>query len=129
MYKANEYIFECIDNNDGKLFIDISKDNKIKYCFTDCNMKILSPKQYMDWDFENWEKSEFLNKEEIEICKKNIEFIEENAIQMTDEELQEFIDFDYSKQISELVDNLGIKIGNKEESELGVEQDKNEIDL
>ena len=120
IYKANEYIFECVDNNDGKLFVDISKDNKIKYCFTDRNMKILSPKQYMDWDFKNWENSEYLDKEDAEICKNNIKYIEENAIQMTEEELQEFINFDYSKQINELAERLGIKIKTKEESELEI---------
>ena len=128
-YQANEYIFECIDNNDGKLFIDISKDNKIKYCFTNRNMKILSPKQYMDWDIENWENSKYLDKEDIEVCKNNIKFIEENAIQMTEEELQEFIDYDYSKQINELAEKLGIRIETKEEKKIKEEQNKDEIDI
>lgn len=129
IHTSKEYIFECVDNNDGKLFIDITKDNQIKYCFTNRDLKILSPKQYMDWDFENWENSEYLDKEDVEICKNNIKYIKENAKQMTEEELQEFIDFDYSKQINELAEHLGIKIETKEENELNAEQNQDEIDI
>lgn len=127
VYTSKEYIFECVDNNDGKLFIDITKDNQIKYCFTNRDLKILSPKKYMDWDFENWENPEYLDKEDVEICKNNIKYIKENAKQMTQEELQEFIEFDYSKQINELAEKLGIKIKTKEDNEM--EQNQDEIDI
>ena len=75
------------------------------------------------------EKSEYLDREDVEICKDNIKYIEENAIQMTEEELQEFIDYDYSKQINEFAEKLEIKIKNKEENEVNVEQNKDEVDI
>lgn len=102
-YGINEFIFYMQDNNDGKLFIDINENDKVKYCFTDSNLKILSPTQYMDWNKKDWRKpSEYFSTEEIETCKKNIEYIKKNAQLMTKEELQEFIKFDYSKQIDSL---------------------------
>lgn len=110
---ANDYIFENVHNNDGKLFIDVQENGEIKYCLTDYNLKILSPTEYMDWDFENWENSEYLDKEDVEICKNNIKYIQENTKQMTEDELQEFIDYDYSQQINELAKKLNIEISSE----------------
>ena len=92
----NDYIFTMQDNNDGKLFIDCNqKTGEIKFCFTDYNLKILTPNEYMKWDgVKGWEK-------EFPSCKDNINYINENAKLMTDEELEEFIHYDYSKQIGE----------------------------
>lgn len=102
-YGINEFIFNMQDNNDGKLFIDINENDKVKYCFTDYNLKIFSPIQYMNWNKEDWRKhSEYFSTEDIETCKKNIEYIKKNAQLMTKEELQEFITFDYSEQINNL---------------------------
>lgn len=109
-YEAKEYIFECIANNDGKLFVDVTKEGEIKYCFTDYNLKILNPRQYMNWDFEGWKKGEYLSKEEIDICENNIKYINSNAKLMTKEELQEFINYDYSKQICDLAEKLKVEI-------------------
>lgn len=107
-FEANEYIFECVANNNGKLFIDITKNGEIKYCFTDYSLKILTPTQYMNWDRFGWKNSNLLSEDEIEICKNNIKYINNNAKLMTKEELQEFINFDYSKQINDMARDLGI---------------------
>lgn len=109
--ERNNYIFEQQDNNDGKLFIECNQNsNEIKFCFTDYDLNILSPDEYMEWDMgENWTSpnrysDEKLDKdwqEIIPICKANIESINANAKMMTMYELQEFIHDDYSKQIGE----------------------------
>lgn len=105
-----EYVFENQDNNDGKLFIDINeKDKTIKYCLTDYNLKIFnSPKQYMDWDCESWNNStsEYYDKEIEDICIKNFKVIEENAELMTNEELEEFINDDYTEFLTKKQDKI-----------------------
>ena len=138
-YNANEYIFECTANNDGKLFIDVTKDGEIKYCFTDYNMRLLTPVKYMDWDFSDWRNSEQLSKEELKTCEDNIAYIKKNAKFMTEAELQEFIDFDYSKQIGELANDLKIKVDqdklcktniNKQKTEQSIEEnDISEVEI
>lgn len=123
-YKLNEYIFKNAPNNDGALFIDIDENGEIKFCFTDYDLNILSPEEYMNWDFENWRNSEYLSKEDIAICEDNIKFINENAKFMTMEELQEFIECDYSKQIEKLAEKLGITI-----ETISQEENNDEIDI
>ena len=89
------YVFIGQDNNDGKLFIDVDVENKtIKFCLTDCDLNILSPKAYMDWDYEDWKDSEYLPKEAKRTCEDNIEYLE-TIEQMTDDDLQDFINYDY----------------------------------
>ena len=131
-YKANDYIFKLCDNNDGKLFIDVDKNGEIKFCFTDYDLNILSPEEYMNWDYENWRTSEYLEKKDVAICEENIKFINEKAKAMTKEELEEFINFDYSKQIEELAKNLNLEIKAIEEPQeniLSIEQNQDEIDI
>lgn len=93
----NEYVFFQQDNNDGKLFIDI-KDGVIKYAFvdTDCHTEhIMNARQYMNWDYEDWLDSEYLDVEARQTCINNFEAIESLAELMTEEELDEFINADY----------------------------------
>lgn len=93
----NNYVFLEQDNNDGKLFIDI-KDGAIKYAFvdTDCNIEhIMNANQYMNWDYENWLNSEYLDDEDRQICIDNLQTIESLAELMTEEEVEEFINADY----------------------------------
>lgn len=93
----NEYVFFQQDNNDGKLFIDI-KDGVIKYAFVDCDYHtehIMNARQYMDWDYEDWLDSEYLDAEARQTCINNFEAIESLAELMTEEELDEFINADY----------------------------------
>lgn len=129
-YTQVEYIFTNTANNDGKLFIDVNANGEIKICFTDYDLNILSPEEYMDWDFENWQNSEYLSKEDREICKNNIEYINQNVKFMAEEELEEFINYDYSKQIEELAEKLGIKL-EKAQSEIQqeTEQTLDEVDI
>ena len=93
----NEYVFFQQDNNDGKLFIDI-KDGVIKYAFvdTDCPTEhIMNARQYMNWDYEDWLDSEYLDAEARQTCINNFEAIESLAELMTEEELDEFINANY----------------------------------
>ena len=93
----NEYVFLTQDNNDGKLFIDI-KDGVIKYAFTDCDCHtehIMDAHKYMDWDYEDWMKSEYLDDEARKTCIENFEAIKSLAELMTQEELEDFINADY----------------------------------
>jgi len=129
-YTQVEYIFTSTANNDGKLFIDVNANGEIKVAFTDYNLNLLSPEAYMDWDFEKWQNSEYLSPEAREICKNNIEYINKNVSFMTKEELQEFINYDYSKQIEKLAEELGIKL-EKSQSEIQqeTEQTLEEVDI
>lgn len=93
----NEYVFLQQDNNDGKLFIDI-KEGVIKYAFvdTDCNTEhIMNANQYMNWDYEDWLNSEYLDEEDKKTCIENFEAIKSLAELMTQEELEDFINADY----------------------------------
>ena len=129
-YTQVEYIFTSTANNDGKLFIDVNANGEIKIGFTDYNLNLLSPEAYMDWDFENWKNSEYLSPGDREICKNNIEYINKNVSFMTKEELQEFINYDYSKQIEKLAEKLGIQL-EKSQSEIQqeTEQTLDEVDI
>ena len=99
----NKSVFDDQDNNDGQLFIDVS-DNGIKYCLTKytSHKQALSASQYMAWDRQrNWTiPTEYLDEEAIDTCKKNIEFIKQNAALMTVEELKEFVNGDYEEKPS-----------------------------
>ena len=93
----NKYVFLEQDNNDGKLFIDI-KDGIIKYAFTDydCHTEhIMDAHKYMDWDYEDWMDSEYLDDEARQTCIENFKAIKSLADLMTQEELEDFINADY----------------------------------
>lgn len=97
----NEFVFRMQGNNDGKLFVDISEDGTIKYAFLDyeCNTDyIMNATQYMDWNSEEWEKSEYISEEGKQSCKENLEKIEEMAELMTKSELEDFINYDYGME-------------------------------
>lgn len=112
----NNYIFNEPSNNDGKLFIDIDqKENKIKYCFTDCNLNILNAAEYMQWNIGfGWDKEDFSNDpnwiEIAKVCKDNINAINKDATLMTSIELKQFVTDDYSKQINNMYFEDTIKI-------------------
>lgn len=55
----------------------------------------MTAEEYMNWDYaENWR--EHLNKEEIKYTEKNFNTINSLAALMTKEELNDFINGDYS---------------------------------
>ena len=90
----NEVVFYWQDNNDGKLFIDITEDGIIKYAFTDGDIsRIMDAERYMKWNMtEKWKKDEAWI---VKACEDNIKFISANAKLMTGDELDEFIKYDY----------------------------------
>ena len=92
-------MFNQQGNNNGKLLIDIFPDGTIKYAFLDCdNEKVMSAAEYMDWDMgEEWTTpTEYMSQEVIDTCKENIEDIDKMAVQMIEDEVREFMEFDYS---------------------------------
>lgn len=94
----NDIIFRQQHNNDGRLFVDILEDGTIKYAFLDsvCDTEnIMSAAQYMDWDSENWKESEYIENEQKVFCKNNLKSIEEMAVLMTKEEVEDFMNHDY----------------------------------
>ena len=94
----NNFVFKWQDNNNGKLFIDVYKnENIIKYAFTDgYDMdKCMSAAQYMNWDHKGWRQSKYISSEQKQICEKNIRKIPKMAQLMTKEELDDFINYDY----------------------------------
>ena len=94
----NDYVFNLQDNNDGQLFVDIV-DGKIFYCFRDKHENtIMDAAQYMAWDADGWENSEYIDDEQKEACRNNIKAIEEMAELMTTEQLDDFIHGEYDPQ-------------------------------
>lgn len=100
----NKYVFDDQDNSDGQLFIDVQGD-VIKYCFTKGTRrnKTMNGGQYMAWDYggckeRNWTiPTEYLPQEAIDLCKANINYINEHAELMTVDELRAFVRADYEQ--------------------------------
>ena len=87
----NEYVFDGQDNNDGTLFIKIEQDGTIKYAFSDSNhSKVMTAKQYMAWGKYSSEERDGSNYSDN--CKQ----INEIAILMNNDELENFISDSYS---------------------------------
>lgn len=100
----NEFVFNRQDNNDGKLFISI-KNGIVKYAFLDydCNTEhIMNAEQYLNWDYEGWILSSYLDDEQKLTCFNNIKAIAEMAELMTQEEVEDFINCNY-EQAKEMI--------------------------
>ena len=97
----NDYGIKHQDNNDGQLFIHIT-GGIIKYAFASYEGydKVLTPSGYMEWDErKDWDTpTEYFDEEDIEICRNNIKFLEEHAVLMTVEELNDFVNGDYEQK-------------------------------
>jgi len=112
----NDYIFFEPDNDDGKLFIDYDQNlGEIKYCFTDGGYIPLSAYEYMQWNVGfGWDTKDFSDDPDWDriskVCKKNINSINKNTKLMSDIELENFINDDYTKQINEICFQQDIKI-------------------
>lgn len=108
-YDLPQFMFYMQDNNNGKLFIDIQteigkdditgrdvlKSYNIKYALTDYNIKkTMSASEYMNYDCgKDWKTpTDYLTKEDIDICKENIRKINNIAKVMTKEEIQNFLE-------------------------------------
>lgn len=108
MSKCDFSLNECLfnqDNNDGKLLIDIADD--VKYAFLDSDNNYLGDGDaYMQWDSRYHEKkwdipTEWFGKKDIETCKRNIQYLNKKAILLTPEEAHDFLETDYSWQVSD----------------------------
>lgn len=95
------FVFIIPDNNDGKLFIDIDKDGKISYCFTTYEYKFtpMTAEQYMIWDTEGcYEEYQWKNiKDKDKTTCRNIKKIEKLATLMTQEQLDDFLNYKYEE--------------------------------
>jgi hypothetical protein len=89
-----------IDNglNDGRAFIFINKEGKIKYCFTENHaLKPLDCNKYMLFDTKDcypnrqWGNKEYRNSTKMKSCRNNIKWLKQNAEVMTQKELDEFL--------------------------------------
>lgn len=90
-----EAVFYFQNNNDGKLFIDITA-NGIRYAFTDGDINhIMNAAQYMEWDMSSEWKDKLQEAEVLTCTNNNIKYITENARLMTRAELDDFINYDY----------------------------------
>ena len=99
----SEAVFNNQDNNDGQLYVDI-QDGKIYYGFrwwewmAEDNQtveKLLSAREYMDTDMENWKQSPYIPDEQKKLCVENIEAIGSMATLMDDYRLKDFIEHPY----------------------------------
>lgn len=110
----NSFAFQEQDNNDGRLLIDMIVDYdkrtlngeykvKYKYAFLPCNLDNAKPMtglEYMDWESESliddWREC---YKEEVKCTERNIRYIEKHAELMTEEEVNEYINYPYEDEM------------------------------
>lgn len=90
----NEWIFGA-DNNDGRFFVKVGNDGKLKYAFTEtwCNAP-LTAEEYFEWDCENVTVTDEDKKKSN--FEENRKYIAENAELMTADELLAFMNCDYA---------------------------------
>lgn len=100
-WPLNYTIFKAMDNQDGKLFIDVLPDRAVKYAFTDSEgMQIFTAAQYMEWDCgKNWQnewQEQLYLRNKVDTLLSNIDAIDNgDAVLMTEDELQEFTECSY----------------------------------
>lgn len=95
----NGFMFYGQDNNDGQLLIDVARYGSIKYAFIQKGQTTpMLPDEYMEWDIgSEWNtETEYNSKSCIATCQKNIRKIKRIAKLMTEEEVKEFISYDYT---------------------------------
>ena len=95
-----DFAFKGQDNNDGVLLIDIETKEKtsfnkqeysLKYCFASYDLDVpINATDYMNWDYESWQTSEYISDELKNLCKDNIKEIEKFEM-MNLQEFEEFI--------------------------------------
>ena len=92
----NGFVFDYQDNNDGQLFVDIQNE-EIFYCFRNpYDNKIMDAEQYMEWDAEDWQQSEYISDAGKTALVENIKEIKNMAKLMTEEQLNNFLHGNYS---------------------------------
>ena len=97
----NGYVFGPDNCNDGKAFIDLTGD-QIKYAFTDWDAKtVMDVEAYMAWDYStpDWKNKILdLTEDDREAFASNSEWLQENAVLMTHEELLAFKSYPYDPE-------------------------------
>lgn len=96
----NEFFYGQ-DNNNGVLFVDVIQDT-VKYAFLDWEYKYLGDGiAYMQEDRKDWltTPDDYHDQEDIDICKANIEFLQEKATLMSAEECDAFLQCNYNWQL------------------------------
>ena len=89
--KFSDYVFLDQDNNDGQLFILCKEDGSIKYAIVERpGGSVIKPLDYLK------EYSDYSESKEKEYTDENIQYIESHCEPMTFDELQDFIQDDYS---------------------------------
>ena len=121
-YDESSEMFLRQANNDGQLLVDMiidweHKDKKgdykvtLKYAFLDWNSKLIgNGEDYMQWnedygdkeDSTPWRENEHIQKE-IKYTERNIRYIDKHATLMTPEEVSEYINHDYIKDMGLVV--------------------------
>lgn len=94
----NQFVFDEQDNNNGQLIVDISDTWEISYAFLsrDCtNRTPMSAETYMRYENQKWEQSQYIDEDGKKRCAENIEAISKMARLMTDQEVQDFLTYDY----------------------------------
>lgn len=96
----NDFVFNYGSNNNGQLYINVTKDGDIKYGFVhhdkdghlDFN-KVLDAQGYLNAELRD---ITLQYREEVkEACVENIQWIKDNATVMSVDELKKFIEYDY----------------------------------
>lgn len=119
-YSSPIEIFTGQDNNDGQLIIDMIVDWKIKdekgdhpvtfkYAFLNFSSEFVgNGEDYMQWnenygeDGRAWRDNPSIKKE-IKYTERNIRFLDKHAKLMTPEEVNEFINYDYVKDMGLII--------------------------
>ena len=94
----NGWLFNA-DNNDGRLFIDVTAESKIKYCLLDDyndTDNIMDAEAYIQWETKGWADEDKNDPEILALNSQNFDYIKENAQLMTKAEIEEFLSYDYS---------------------------------
>ena len=98
-YSFDDFVFYCQDNNDGKLFVNITEKG-VSYAFTDDAItEAFDAMGYMEWDVQDYKQN--LSHEDLEILTQNHKYLTENAT---------LLSFD---DVSHLIDTGGIQKGRK----------------
>ena len=115
-YSTPEGIFTAQDNNDGQFILDMIVDwkttnkngdhpVKFKYAFLNWDSELIgNGESYMQWDEnygdegDDWRDNEYIKKE-IKYTERNINYIDKHAELMTKDEVEEYIHYDYVKDM------------------------------
>ena len=91
------------DNNDGQLLVDI-RNGVVKYAFIPYydNPAFLDGEGYLAYDLGmDWREK--LDPEVLAYTEKNLAFIAESAVLMSEDEVREFLSYDYSHLFEEVL--------------------------